>query len=110
MQSWVAITVALTGALSNYLDFKRVEATLVGYNRAADGLYDVEAWWNSLSLDQKQNSKNCERLVISTEAIIRSEHVSWLQDMQDRLAEMYGNTENETYPENNNEDQQNKSG
>lgn len=107
-QSWVAVTVALTGALSNYLDFKRVEATLIGYNRAADGLYDVEAWWNSLSPDQKQHSKNYERLVVSTEAIIRSEHVSWLQDMQDRLAEMYGNAENEAYPPDDHDDQKQK--
>ncbi len=97
-QSWVAVTVALTGALSNYLDFKRVEATLVGYNRAADGLYDVEAWWSSLSVKQKQHPKNFEQLVVRTEAIIRSEHVSWLQDMQDRLAEMYGNADNDTEP------------
>ena len=109
LQSWVAVTVALTGALSNYLDFKRVEATLVGYNRAADGLYDVAAWWSSLSADQKQNSKNCERLVVSTEAIIRSEHVSWLQDMQDRLAEIYGSNDNDTYSvDHNNEKQQSK--
>ncbi len=56
-QSWVAVTVALTGALSNYLDFKRVEATLIGYNRVADGLYDVNTWWSSLSAEQKQNPK-----------------------------------------------------
>ena len=29
-QSWVAVTTALTGALINYLEFKRVETTLVG--------------------------------------------------------------------------------
>lgn len=98
-QSWVAVTVSLTGALSNYLDFQRVEATLVGYNRAADSLYDISTWWHSLSLEQQKNPKNYERLVVSTEAIIRSEHASWLQDMQDRLAEMYGNNDNETFPE-----------
>ena len=98
----MAVTVSLTGALSNYLDFKRVEATLVGYNRAADGLYDVRAWWSSLSSIQKQHPKSYERLVISTEAIIRSEHVSWLQDMQDRLAEIYGENEGDTSPKTDN--------
>ncbi|NEP63587.1 MAG: DUF4231 domain-containing protein [Symploca sp. SIO2G7] len=106
-QSWIAVTVALTGALSNYLDFQRVEATLVGYNRAADGLYDVEAWWSSLSPEQTQHPKNYDHLVIRTEAIIRNEHVSWLQDMQDRLAEIYGSAENETDPTiNNNQDKE----
>ena len=62
-QSWVAVTVSLTGAFSNYLDFKRVEATLVGYNRAADGLYDVEAWWSSLPPEQRANLNNYEHLV-----------------------------------------------
>ncbi len=92
------MAVALTGVLSNYLDFKRVEAILVGYNREADGLYDVEAWWSSLSAEHKQHPKNCEQLVVRTEMIIRSEHVNWLQDMQDRLTEMYGNADNETDP------------
>ncbi|MEM8805970.1 MAG: DUF4231 domain-containing protein [Cyanobacteria bacterium P01_G01_bin.38] len=94
--SFVAITVAMTGALSNYRDYRRVESTLIGYNQAADALYDVHTWWTALSPRQKQKSENFELLVSSTEEIIRSEHVSWLQDMQDQLAEIYGSTESDS--------------
>ncbi|MEO0457277.1 MAG: DUF4231 domain-containing protein [Cyanobacteria bacterium P01_A01_bin.114] len=95
MFNWVAFTVALAGAFGNYRDFKRVEATLVGYNQAADSLYDVHTWWTALTPAQQQQQDNFELLVGSAEAIIRSEHVSWLQDMQDRLAEIYGGPEQE---------------
>ncbi|MEO1402576.1 MAG: DUF4231 domain-containing protein [Cyanobacteria bacterium J06635_1] len=94
--SWVAFTVAMTGALSNYRDYRRIESTLIGYNQAADALYDVHTWWTALSPYQKQKPENFDLLVSSTEEIIRSEHVSWLQDMQDQLAEIYGGTESET--------------
>ncbi|MGF1571412.1 MAG: hypothetical protein ACFCVD_25600, partial [Nodosilinea sp.] len=38
----------------------------------------------------QQDPVNFEKLVVSTEETIRSEHGSWLQDMQDRLADLYG--------------------
>ncbi|HEY9734669.1 MAG TPA: hypothetical protein V6D06_00250, partial [Trichocoleus sp.] len=71
-------------------EFKRVEATLVGYNQAADALYDVRAWWLSLTPQEQGNPENVTLLVKSTEETIRSEHLSWLQDMQDKLAQLYG--------------------
>ena len=93
LQSWVAVTTGFTGALINYLEFKRVEATLVGYNQAADALYDIRAWWTSLSTIEQKNPENFALLVKSTEETIRSEHTSWLQDMQDKLAQLYGKAE-----------------
>lgn len=89
-QSWVAIATAFIGAFTTYLEFKRVEATLVGYNQAADALYDVRAWWLSLTPQEQGNPENVTLLVKSTEETIRSEHLSWLQDMQDKLAQLYG--------------------
>lgn len=89
-QSWVAVTAALTAALVNYLEYRRVEVTLVGYNQAADALYDIRTWWYSLSDAAKAKPANFEKLVVNTEETIRSEHNSWLQDMQDRLANLYG--------------------
>lgn len=89
LKGWVAVTTALTGALTNYLEFKRVEASLVGYNQAADALYDIRAWWYSLPAAER-NSHNFRKLVKSCEETIRSEHSSWLQDMQDRLSHLYG--------------------
>lgn len=94
-KSWVAVTTALTGALTNYLEFKRVEASLVGYNQAADTLYDIRAWWFSLPPAEQAKAKNFQKLVESCEETIRSEHSSWLQDMQDRLSHLYGAPEEE---------------
>ncbi|MFZ4677841.1 MAG: SLATT domain-containing protein [Nodosilinea sp.] len=87
-QSWVAVTATLAAALVNYLEYRRVEATLMGYNQAADTLYDIRTWWLSLPEADKANFKNFEKLVVNTEETIRSEHNSWLQDMQDRLANL----------------------
>ncbi|MEM9004330.1 MAG: DUF4231 domain-containing protein [Cyanobacteria bacterium P01_F01_bin.86] len=92
-KSWVAVTTALTGAFNNYVEFKRVEASLVGYNQAADTLYDIRTWWHSLSASARGNRQNFEKLVKSTEKTIRSENTSWLQDMQDLLADLYGTKE-----------------
>lgn len=88
-QSWVAVTAALAAALVNYLEYRRVEVTLMGYNESADALYDIRTWWYSLSAAEQANFNNFEKLVVNTEETIRSEHNSWLQDMQDRLADLY---------------------
>lgn len=93
LNRWVAVTAAMTGALTNYLEFKRVEASLVGYNQAADALYDIRAWWYSLPSQERDSAKNAKsfrKLVQNCEETIRNEHSSWLQDMQDRLSNLYG--------------------
>ncbi|HEY9660897.1 MAG TPA: SLATT domain-containing protein, partial [Allocoleopsis sp.] len=81
----VAVSGALTAALTSFLEFKRVEATLIGYNQAADSLYDIRTLWLSLS----EHERKLDLLVKTTEEIIQSENASWLQDMQDRLADLY---------------------
>ncbi|MEO0985006.1 MAG: DUF4231 domain-containing protein [Cyanobacteria bacterium J06639_14] len=93
LKSWVAVTTALTGAFNNYVEFKRVESSLVGYNQTADTLYDIRTWWHSLSASARENRQNFKKLVESTEKTIRSENTSWLQDMQDLLADLYGTKE-----------------
>ncbi|MDA0269358.1 MAG: DUF4231 domain-containing protein [Cyanobacteria bacterium] len=89
--SSVAITTAMVSAFNNYLEFKRVEISLVGYNQAADTLYDIRVWWYSLSDAERGEFDNFSKLVTSCEETIHSENSSWLQDMQDRLAQLYGN-------------------
>jgi hypothetical protein len=97
-QSWVAVTAALAAAFVNYLEYRRVEVTLMGYNQAADALYDIRAWWYSLSAAQQASPEKLEKLVVNTEETIRSEHNSWLQDMQDRLANLYDTDPDEPGP------------
>jgi hypothetical protein len=93
--SSVAITTAMVSAFTNYLEFKRVEISLVGYNQAADTLYDIRAWWYSLSDAERSAPESFHKMVISCEETIHSENSSWLQDMQDRLAQLYGTGEDE---------------
>ncbi|MBD2114530.1 MULTISPECIES: DUF4231 domain-containing protein [Cyanophyceae] len=88
-QSWVAVTATIAASLVNYLEYRRVEVTLMGYNQSADALYDIRTWWYSLSADKQASFNNFEKLVVNTEETIRSEHNSWLQDMQDRLSDLY---------------------
>lgn len=88
-QAWVAVTAALAAAFISYLEYRRVEATVMGYTQAADALYDIRTWWMSLSNAERADFDNFEKLVVNTEETIRSENNSWLQDMQDRLADLY---------------------
>lgn len=98
-RSWVAVTTAMVAAFTNYLEVRRTEASLVGYNQAADTLYDIRTWWYALPPKDRQEpakySANFKRLVNSCEGTIRSETTSWLQDMQDRLADLYGLGDND---------------
>ncbi|MEB3210543.1 MAG: DUF4231 domain-containing protein [Leptolyngbyaceae bacterium] len=100
-EDWVAVTIAIIGALSNYLEFKRVETTLIGYNQAADALYDIRTWWFSQPEGKRKTRALFSLLVKNTEETIRSEHTSWLQDMQDRLAELYRQSDTVSNPQSN---------
>jgi len=91
--SWVAVTSALTTAFASFLEFRRIEDTLVGYNLAADNLYDLKVLWNSLSEQDKQKPENVALLVETTEKAIQSENQSWLQNMQDSLLDFYKQVE-----------------
>ena len=97
-QAWVAVTAALAAALVSYLEYRRVEATVMGYTQAADALYDIRTWWVSLSEAERADFDNFEKLVVNTEETIRSENNSWLQDMQDRLADLYDSDQKDKPP------------
>jgi hypothetical protein len=96
LETWVAATSALTAAFLSFLEVRRIEATLIGFNQAADNLYDTHVWWNSLSDEEKKDSKNFRLLVKTTEGTLQSENDSWLNDMQDRLSELYGQIDEST--------------
>ncbi|UBF29495.1 SLATT domain-containing protein [Kovacikia minuta CCNUW1] len=87
--AWVAVTISLTSVFSSFLEFKRIEETLISYNQAADSLYDIRVLWDSLSDQEKNKSENFELLVKTTEETIQRENESWLQNMQDSLVEFY---------------------
>jgi len=96
LEIWIAVTIALVGALTTFLEFKRVETTLTAYNQAATDLDSIRTWWRALPDEDKKGEKkqeNFEKLVKNTEAVIQSEHAGWVQEMRDALAELYGEAE-----------------
>jgi len=90
LQAWVAVSSCLIGTVSSFLELKRIEATLVGYNQAGDDLYNINVFWDSLDDETRKKPDNIKKLVETTERAIQSENNSWLQDMQDKLKELYG--------------------
>lgn len=98
LEIWIAISSAIAGALTTYLEMKRVEQTLISYNQAATDLQGIHTWWLSLSDKQKKTSINLDKLVKNTETVIQSEHLGWVQEMRDALDELYGSDEQDTLP------------
>lgn len=87
---WIAVSSALATAFASFLEFKRVETNLVSCNMAASDIYDIRTWWRALSPPAKAQQSNIEILVGSTEAVIQSENLGWVQEMRDALSEIYG--------------------
>lgn len=88
LELWIALTTALAGAFTTFLQFKQTENLLVAYNRAAGDLENVLTWWLSLSPAEKRIEQNFDRLVQLTENVLGSENSGWIQQMQDMLDEL----------------------
>jgi hypothetical protein len=101
LEIWIAVTVAIVGALTGFLELMRLETTRTAYNQAAEDLDSVRAWWHALPNDEKADEKrhdNFEKLVKYTETVIESEHAGWVQEMRDALAELYKETDADSPP------------
>jgi hypothetical protein len=86
LQIWVAVSSTVAAAVLSYLEFRRVETTLVAYNRAAVTLDNIQIWWVALSADEKRMPENFESLVQSTEMVLKAEQAGWTQEMREALA------------------------
>lgn len=93
LEVWVAVSSSFAAALASFLEFKRVETNLISCNTAASDLYDIRSWWRALPEAARHQKANIEALVNSTEQIIQGENASWVQEMRDALAELYGDQE-----------------
>ncbi|MCP3964346.1 MAG: DUF4231 domain-containing protein [bacterium] len=85
---WVPVSVALATALTSYLTQRNVEATLAGYTRAGLELDNVVTWWSGLSAEAKGTRASFAALVNRTETILGSENATWVQSMQETLAQL----------------------
>lgn len=93
LEIWIAVTVALAGALSSFLELKQVEATLLAYNQATTDLGGIRIWWHALPREDRTKQENKEKLVMNTETVLQTELAGWVQEMRDALAELYEEAE-----------------
>ena len=89
LQLWVAVTVALVGVFTTYLEAMQLEATIMLYNQAATTLEGIRAWWTALPPDQQVLRRNFDRLVERSERVMQAEHGGWVQQMQDAMTKLH---------------------
>jgi hypothetical protein len=89
LQLWVALTIALAGMFAAFLEYRQVENTVIKYNQTATELSNVEAWWQSLTLSEKVDTNNIDRLVKQTEEALSTELTGWVKQMQDTIDKLY---------------------
>jgi hypothetical protein len=83
---WVAFTTSLATAVTTFLQYRQTENTLMQYNQTATNLENVKCWWLSLDPEEQARRENVERLVRTTETILETETMGWMQQMQDALS------------------------
>ena len=86
---WIAVTNAIAASILSFLEFRRLDSTLIGYNQTATNLENILWWWYALTPKAKADKKNVEKLVESSERVIRSETTGWVQEMKDAMADLY---------------------
>ncbi len=89
LQVWIAVSNAVAAALLSFLEFKRLDATLVGYNQTATNLENILCWWHALTPEAKADPNKIEKLVESSEKVIQVETTGWVQEMRDALGTLH---------------------
>ena len=88
LEIWVAVTTALVGAYTTYLESWQLETAVTLYNQAATDLSSIRAWWVALSPADQSRQETTDRLVDQAERIMRAEHTGWVQEMQDAMTQL----------------------
>jgi hypothetical protein len=86
---WITISNAIAASILSFLEFRRLDSTLIGYNQTATNLENILWWWYALTDEARTEPKNIEKLVESSERVIRSETTGWVQEMKDAMADLY---------------------
>ena len=86
---WIAVTNAIAASILSFLEFRRLDSTLIGYNQTATNLENILWWWYALTDEARTEPKNIEKLVESSERVIRSETTGWVHEMKDAMADLY---------------------
>jgi hypothetical protein len=86
---WIAVSNAIAASILSFLEFRRFDATLIGYNQTATNLENILCWWHALTKESQADRKNVEKLVESSEKVIQAETTGWVQEMKDAMADLY---------------------
>jgi predicted Rossmann-fold nucleotide-binding protein len=95
---WVAVTTAAVTAITTFLGYRQIEASLRTYNQAATDLENVARWWNALDPSAQADPSNLDKLVEYGEKVVESELGGWMKRMQDALADLRAAQENPNKP------------
>src|SRR5205823_13996007 len=82
----VALTAALAAAFASYLEYRQVEYTLTKYNQTVSNLNNAQLLW--IGLPEEKHSENFSQLVTTTEQILETENIGWVQQMHDALVKL----------------------
>jgi SMODS and SLOG-associating 2TM effector domain 1/Protein of unknown function (DUF4231)/SLOG in TRPM, prokaryote len=80
----VALMTALAAAFASYLEYRQTEYTLVKYNQTLSNLNNAKNMW--MGLPEEKRIEKFDKLVNTTEQILETESVGWVQQMHDALA------------------------
>lgn len=73
LEIWLAVTGSVAGALTSWLEQRKIDSTIAMYNQTLSELWRIYTWWISLTDKEKKFSKNIEELVLETENALISE-------------------------------------
>ncbi len=86
---WVALAIAIVSLFTTFLEYRQIQNTIIQYNQAVTNLVSLQDWWISLSMDDKKNQENIDKLVDTAETVLNSELTGWVQQMQSPMAKIY---------------------
>jgi SMODS and SLOG-associating 2TM effector domain 1 len=88
LELWIAVTTALAGAFTAYLEAMQLETSLMLYNQAATDLAAIKTWWLALPPNEQFRQATVDRLVTRAEQIMQAELSGWVQEMQDAMTQL----------------------
>jgi hypothetical protein len=85
---WIAVTTAIVGAITSYIEYNQYEKTLTSYNMAATDLESIHIWWRALPDVDKYSPEIYEKLVSHAESVMEDETQRWIHTIQDALEKL----------------------
>jgi hypothetical protein len=85
---WIAVTTAIVGAITSYIEYNQYEKMLTSYNMTATDLESIRIWWRALPEDEKYTQETYEKLVSHAEGVMEDEAQRWIHTIEDALEKL----------------------